>query len=95
MNAEERFSNAAYEFCTREAELRSIKAEIKHCSESEPASTDGVYPGSPPCDLDGDSERLCENCSLRLANGPRKALALRKRQQSKKKMMRWFGRLNA
>lgn len=88
-----KFRNAAFEFCSAEIALRKIKAAYRHCSEDEPPSHDGVYPGNPPCKDDADDDALCENCLARRKMYPLKVQAMKDRAKVKQKMMRWFARV--
>ncbi len=90
---ENKFAQAAFEYCSTESAVRNIRKQMNRCSEKEPASSDGVYPGNPPCDMDKEDDRLCEACLARRRMYPLKIQAMKDRGKAKQKLMRWFVRI--
>lgn len=91
-----RFMQACLDFAAQDVILRGMKKVARRCSEYSPGTaTEYGSDGSPACDMNTESEdERCNNCAARFANGPAYREAMKKRQQAKTRMMRWYGKVS-
>lgn len=90
------FLRAALDFAAQDVILRAIKKVARRCSEySGGSALPYGAEANPACDMNPESEdERCDNCAARFANAPAYRSAMKKRQQAKTRMMRWYSKVS-
>jgi hypothetical protein len=86
---EDRFVNAAMEFCRQDRIIRELKRALRRC---EYGKNGLPSTSTAPCEFEDDSER-CEPCQERYAQRPAYKAALGARSRAKARMVRWAAKI--
>lgn len=93
--AVERLVSAAVAFYDQETIIRTLRSNLRRCSEYAPPDLQCGDQGDPPCDLRPAYPSRCENCEARAASRPAYQEALRKRRLAKHRLLRWASKVTA
>ena len=93
--AQDRFMDAAIEFCRQDGIIRDLRRDLKPCEDRSRGDWETGEPASGPCSLLDEEEPRCGPCEERFQQGGTYRAALSNRRNAKARMVRWESKMRA